>query len=100
MPDRPLLLKQRPDLLVRELSFAGRRHFVLHDPLALTNAYLTEVEHAVWLLLDGRTSAADIVERFAARFAPRQLTPHELQSFLSQLHRQGLVLSDAPGQGR
>ena len=73
---------------------------MLHDPLALTNAYLTEFEHTVWSLLDGRTSAAEIVERFAARFAPRQLTPHELQSFLSQLHRQGLVLSDASRRKR
>jgi len=98
--DRPLPLKQRPDLVVREQWFAGRRHFVLHDPLAATYAWLTEMEHAVWSLLDGRTSAADLLSRFAARFAPRQLTPHELQSFLAQLHRQGLVISDAPGQGQ
>src|SRR5262245_15300100 len=99
MPDRPLQLRQRPDLVVREQWFAGRRHFVLHDPLSLTYAYLTEIEHAVWSLLDGHASAGEIIERFAARFAPRQLTAHELQSFLGQLHRQGLVLSDAPGQG-
>lgn len=97
--DRPLALLRRADLEVRELWFAGRRHFVLHDPLALTYAYLTEIEHAVWTLLDGRTSAAEMQTQFAARFAPRQLTPHELQSFLAQLHRQGLVLSDAAGQG-
>ncbi|HZN36421.1 MAG TPA: hypothetical protein VFB80_21475, partial [Pirellulaceae bacterium] len=53
--DRPLLLRQRRDLVVREQWFAGQRHFVLHDPLALTYAYLTEIEHAVWALLDGRT---------------------------------------------
>jgi putative peptide zinc metalloprotease protein len=97
--DRPLPLKQRRDLVVREQWFAGRRHFVLHDPLALTYAWLSEVEHAIWKLLDGRTSAAQVLERFAARFSPRQLSPLELQSFLVQLHRQGLVVSDAPGQG-
>ena len=97
--DRPLLLRQRRDLVVREQWFAGQRHFVLHDPLALTYAYLTEIEHAVWALLDGRTSSAEVLAQFAARYAPRQLTQHELQSFLGQLHRQGLVVSDAPGQG-
>ncbi len=97
--DRPLPLKQRPDLVVREQRFAGRRHFVLHDPLALTYAWLTEFEHAIWALLDGRTSAAQVLEQFTSRFSPRRLTLHELQSFLVQLHRQGLVVSDAPGQG-
>jgi putative peptide zinc metalloprotease protein len=97
--DRPLPLKRRLDLVEREQWFAGRRHFVLHDPLALTYAWLTEIEHAVWKLLDGRASAGQVQALFAVRFAPRQLTPHELQSFLVQLHRQGLVISDAPGQG-
>jgi hypothetical protein len=97
--DRPLPLRMRTDLIVREQWFNGRRHFVIKDPIALTYVYLTEQEHLVLQSLDGETSPAQVQERFRERFAPQQLPPAQLHSFASQLHRQGLVLSDAPGQG-
>ena len=40
--DRPLPLRMRADLVVREQWFCGRRHFVIKDPVALTYVYLTE----------------------------------------------------------
>ena len=50
-------------------------------------------------MLDGRTSAAEILSRFARRFAPRRLTSERLHSFVVRLHRDGLVVSQAAGQG-
>jgi putative peptide zinc metalloprotease protein len=97
--DRPLPLRMRADLVVREASFRGRRHFILKDPVTFTYACLTEQEYFVVRSLNGETSSTQIQQRFRERFAPQQLTTAQLQSFVSQLHRQGLVLSDVPGQG-
>ena len=58
--DRPILLRQRRDLFVREQWFAGERHFVLHDPLALTYAWLTEIEHADLGALSDRAIYNDV----------------------------------------
>jgi putative peptide zinc metalloprotease protein len=97
--DRPVGLRMRPDLVLREQWFGGRRHVVVKDPLALTYAYLTEEEHFVLELLNGQISVAQIINRFGRRYAPQQLSWTVLQSFLTQLHRSGLVLGLAPGQG-
>jgi putative peptide zinc metalloprotease protein len=97
--DRPLLVRKRADLIVREQWFAGARHFVIKDPLAVTYAYLTEQEHFVLELLDGTISTAQILARFDRRFAPQQLTAAHFRSFLIQLHRSGLVFGESPGQG-
>src|SRR5262245_39534262 len=97
--DRPLTLRMRPDLVVREVWFRGRRHFVLSDPIATAYAYLTEQEYFILRSLDGHLTTRWLVDQFGLRFAPQQVTAAQLHRFLSQLHRQGLVLSDAPGQG-
>lgn len=97
--DRPLRLRKRQDLIVSEQWFSGARHFVIKDPLAATYVYLTEQEYFILGQLDGATSTAQILARFGRRFAPQQLTAAQLQPFLIQLHRQSLILGDAPGQG-
>ena len=67
--------------------------------MALAYFRLRDQELAVLEMLDGRASAAEIIARFERRFAPRRLTPERLQAFLARLHRDGLILSDAAGQG-
>ncbi len=51
-------------------------------------------------MLDGKTSLQQIKERFQAEFAPQRITLQDLQQFVGMLHRSGLVISDATGQGR
>ena len=50
-------------------------------------------------MLDGQTSLDEIKERFEAEFPPQKITLEELQQFLGMLHRSGLVVVAAPGQG-
>ena len=96
--ERPLPLRMRPDLRVSPQWYRGRRHWLLKDPLALHYFHLLDEEYAILQMLDGRTSLAEIQQRFEQRFAPRRLRLPPLQSFLSELHRRGLLLSDAPYQ--
>ncbi|HVU88537.1 MAG TPA: HlyD family efflux transporter periplasmic adaptor subunit [Pirellulales bacterium] len=89
----------RPDLVVVPQSVAGRRSWAIKDPVALAYFRLRDEELAVLEMLDGRASAAEIMARFEQRFAPRRLTPEGLQGFLARLHRDGLIVSAAAGQG-
>jgi len=96
--DRPLPLRARADLVTAEEWFGSQRWTVIKDPLTLAFAYLTEQEDFILRRLDCRTSLAEIQEAFARRFAPRQVTANELQSYLAALHKSGLLLSDLPLQ--
>jgi len=50
-------------------------------------------------MLDGRSSLEDIKEQFESQFAPQKITFQDLQQFIGMLHRSGLVISHASGQG-
>lgn len=96
---RPLAMRMRSDLVVRKVSMRGRPQWSIKDPLALRFFQLREEEYFVLRLLDGQTSQDDIRHRFEREFAPRRLEPLRLQAYLGMLHSNGLVVSDAPGQG-
>lgn len=95
----PLQLRMRPDLIVAPQDAAADGWWVVKDPVTLEYFQLDRREAAVLRMLDGRRSFESIRREFERRFAPRRLTPEGLQAYLEQLHRYGLVLSDAPGQG-
>lgn len=97
--DRPLRLRMRPDLQIAEQWFGGKKYYVTKDPLTVVFSYLTEHEYFILALLDGEFGTAEIQREFQARFAPQQVNASQLQAFLSQLHRNGLVLAETPGQG-
>ncbi|GIW92540.1 MAG: hemolysin D [Pirellulaceae bacterium] len=96
---RPLPLRMRPDLEVRRHRYHGRVYWVVKEPVGLNYFRFHEEEFAILRMLDGRTSMEQIKERFDAQFAPQKLQYRELQQFIGQLHRSGLVISNAPGQG-
>ena len=96
---RPVLLRVRPDLLMRRQRFGREHYWVVKDPVALAYFHLRDEEHAILQMLDGRTSLADIKRRFEEAFAPLQMTMEQLQAFLGRLYRSGLVLSEATRQG-
>ena len=50
-------------------------------------------------MLDGKSSLDDIKEQFEQQFAPQKITFHDLLQFVGMLHRSGLVISEATGQG-
>lgn len=92
-------LRRRRDLEVRALSYERRRVWGLKDPVAMRYFQLEEEEFWIFERLDGRLGLTQIQAEFERAFAPKRLDIHMLQSFVRQLHGEGLILSDAPGQG-
>ena len=90
----------RPDLSARRQRYHGESYWVVKEPVGLNYFRFHEEEYAILQMLDGETSLDDIKERFEAEFAPQKITFDDLQQFIGMLHRSGLVISDAAGQGR
>lgn len=97
---RRLLLRARPDLAFKRHRYHGRTYWVVKDPIALQYFRFQEEEYALLRWLDGRTSLDELKRRFEAEFRPQKIRVEELQQFVGMLHKSGLILSDAAGQGR
>jgi len=97
---RPLALRKRADLIASRNSYDGRTYWVVKEPVGLNYFRFHEEEYAILTMLDGKTSLQSIREAFQAKFAPQRITLQDLQQFIGMLHRSGLVISQAPGQGR
>ena len=95
---RPLRVRLRSDLNFINQTWQGRDYVVVKDPLTLRFYRFEAEEHALMQLLDGHRSAEQIRERFGRQFAPWEITHGELFQFIGSLHRNNLVVSDAPGQ--
>src|SRR6185295_7966077 len=97
---RKLPIRKRPDLVGRQQRYQGRRYWVVKDPLGLQYYRFEEEEYAILQRLDGHSSLDEIAERFERDFPPQPIRTEELQQFIGMLHRSGLVITDAPGQGQ
>jgi putative peptide zinc metalloprotease protein len=97
---RPLRLRRRPDLTAKRHRYHGRVYWVVKEPIGLNYYRFHEEEYAILNMLDGVTSLQQIKDRFQAEFAPQRITLQDLQQFVGMLHRSGLVISQATGQGR
>ena len=80
--------------------YQGHPYIVVKEPVGLKYFRFQEEEYAILAMLDGQTSLDDIKEEFEDRFAPEKITLQDLQNFIGMLHRSGLVVSEAPGQGK
>ena len=97
---RPLLLRMRPDLTARRHRYHGRTFWVVKEPVGLNYFRFHEEEYAILGMLDGRTSLEEIKDQFEQQYAPQKITYHDLLQFVGMLHRSGLVISEASGQGK
>ncbi|MCA9128927.1 MAG: hypothetical protein KDB22_17695 [Planctomycetales bacterium] len=97
---RPLQLRRRPDLESKKHRYHGRSYWVVKEPVGLNYYRFHEEEFAILNMLDGKISLQQIKDRFQAEFAPQRITLQDLQQFVGMLHRSGLVISQANGQGR
>jgi putative peptide zinc metalloprotease protein len=97
---RPLLLRARPDLNARRHRYHGRTFWVVKEPVGLNYFRFHEEEYAILQMLDGLTSLEEIKEQFEQQFQPQKITYHDLLQFVGMLHRSGLVISEAGGQGK
>ncbi|MEM6331162.1 MAG: biotin/lipoyl-binding protein [Planctomycetota bacterium] len=96
---RRLPIRVRPDLRARRQRYQGRAYWVVKDPVALQYYRFEEEEFAILQMLDGESSLDEIAEQFEREFPPQTIRTEELQQFIGTLHRSGLVIADAGGQG-
>ncbi len=97
---RPLSLRKRADLTARRHKYQGQVYWVVKEPIGLRYFRFQEEEFAVLNMLTEGVTLEEIKERFEDEFAPHKITYQDLQQFIGTLHRSGLVISDAPGQGQ
>jgi putative peptide zinc metalloprotease protein len=90
----------RPDLSARRQRYHGDSYWVVKEPVGLNYFRFHEEEFAILQMLDGHTSLEEIKERFEGEYTPQKITYQDLQQFIGMLHRSGLVISEAAGQGR
>ena len=96
---RRLALRIRPDLIATRQRYQGRAFWIVKDPVGLHYFRFQEEEYAILQMIDGDCSLDDIKEQFEAKFPPQKIKLEELGNFVGMLHKSGLVLSEAPGQG-
>jgi putative peptide zinc metalloprotease protein len=96
---RQLPLRMRPDLSVRNHRYQGRPYWVIKEPIGLKYYRFQEEEYYILRLLDGTVSFDEIKQRFEREFSPQKISLHDLQHFVGMLHRSGLLITDAEGQG-
>jgi putative peptide zinc metalloprotease protein len=96
---RPLTLRMRADLTARRQRYHGQSYWVVKEPIGLNYFRFHEEEYAILCMLDGHSSLESIKERFEQEFMPQKITFHDLQQFVGMLHRSGLVIATAIGQG-
>ncbi len=96
---RSLTLRMRPDLSARRVRYHGQTYWVVKEPIGLNYFRFHEEEYAILCMMDGTSSLESIKERFEAEFTPQKITFQDLQQFVGMLHRSGLVVADAIGQG-
>jgi putative peptide zinc metalloprotease protein len=97
---RKLPIRKRPDLKARKQRYQGRIYWVVKDPVGLQYYRFEEEEFAILQMLDGHSSLDEIADRFERDFPPQTIRTEELQQFIGMLHRSGLVITDAAGQGQ
>lgn len=97
---RRLPIRKRSDLSARRHTYQGRSYWVVKEPVGLNYFRFQEEEFAILQWLDGTQSLDSLKEQFEDEFPPQKITVEELAQFLGMLHRSGLVVTDAPGQGR
>lgn len=97
---RALKLRTRPDLSAKQQRYHGRTYWVVKEPVGLNYFRFHEEEYAILQMLDGNSSMEDIKERFEREFTPQKITFADLQQFIGMLHKSGLVISEASGQGQ
>jgi putative peptide zinc metalloprotease protein len=96
---RPLNVRMRPDLAVRETRYQGTPFWVIKDPVGLNYFRFQEEEYNILLWLNGHTSLDELKRRFERQFAPQKIGLDELGRLIGTLHRSNLVIADLPGQG-
>lgn len=96
---RPIPLERRADLVAATVDFQGTAWWVVKDPIALQYQRLRDSEYQALQLLDGSRSLEELRDELRRTCPTQRFTLTELQSMVTELHRQQLVRSNRLGQG-
>lgn len=95
---RPIPLRVRQDLDVQKAEFRSGVWWVIKDPMGLDYHRLTAEQYALMNLLDGQRSLVEIRDAFSREFPAHFLQLADVQRMITDLHQQGLLWNDRPGQ--
>ena len=94
-----LFVRVRSDLLVNRQTHQDRLYYVIKDPVSLRYFRGSEVEHAIFSLLDGRRSLAEVLALANQRYPHLALTAEDLLNFVMQLRNVNFLENVVPQQG-
>lgn len=97
--ERPVRMRLRADLKMHRQKYNGQTYWVVKDPVAMRYFRFKPIEFEIVRRLDGSTSLADLKEAIRIHSPDVEVTMHEILQLLGELHRKGLTVADAPGQG-
>jgi len=97
--NRALPLRIRDDLIIQQVGTDSATRWVVKDPIALRYFHFRREEYFILQRLDGTHSQVDIREEFMREFPAERLTTTRLQTFLTHLHENSLIITDASGEG-
>ena len=95
---RPIALRLRPDLVIRVSNYQGEDSWVVKDPIALKYYQLRGPEYFASQMLDGETSAVEIRDALEMEFPETKITTESVHMLVNSFHKNGLLVSDLPGQ--
>lgn len=96
--DRPVPLRMRQDIEASPRYVRGQLCFIVKDPVTLSHHRLWAEEFSLLEMLDGQTSLAQMKHKFEQLYPAARLDLSRLDRLLGIFFRNGLVLSDRPGQ--
>ena len=98
-PEPPVKLKMRGDLTFDRQTYQGVEYWVVKEPVG--QKFYQFPPNVVYLLklLDGTRSVEQIIDEYQDAYSPKRITRSELQQLMMRFHKDGLVISDASGQG-
>jgi putative peptide zinc metalloprotease protein len=95
---RPIALRLRPDLVIHVSNYQGEDSWVVKDPIALKYYQLRGPEYFASQMLDGETSAVEIRDALEKEFPETKITTESVHMLVNSFHKNGLLVSDLPGQ--
>ncbi len=97
--DRVLRMRARRDLQSRPVALGGRATFVVTDPVSGESFHLSAQEHRLLETLGEPTTLRELQRIVEQEFAPERVSISALDRFVRRMYEQGLLASNAAGQG-
>jgi putative peptide zinc metalloprotease protein len=97
---KKLRITLRPDLVIDEHRYEGRKFYVVKDPVSLRYYRLKDNERFLLRYLDGKHTLEEAQKAYEREYRPERLRLEDLEGFAQQLLQAGLAMSDSPKAGK